>query len=215
MKKLITIIILTISVTLCNAQTFAEWFKQKTTQKKYLIQQIAALQMYLSYVQKGYSIAQTGLSTISNIKKGDFNLHRNFFSSLKSINPRIRNYAKVADIIAFQISIMKIYKDTYRQVQTSLLFNAGEVDYILKIFKNLLSNCTEIIGELMNVTTDGELEMKDDERLKRIETLYSSMQDNYTFAQSFSGETKLLTVQRMKEKNDVQTGRTLNGIKNE
>jgi predicted lactoylglutathione lyase len=215
MKKLITVIILIIFVKVCNAQTFAEWFKQKTTQKKYLIQQIAAFQMYLGYVQKGYSIAQTGLSTISNIKKGDFNLHRDFFSSLKSINPRIRNYAKVADIIAFQINIMKIYKDTYRQVQTSLLFDAGEADYILKVFTNLLSNCTEIIDDLINVTTDGELEMKDDERLRRIEALYRSMQDNYTFAQSFSGETKLLTGQRMKEKNNVQSSRTLNGIKNQ
>lgn len=61
MKKLIAIITLTIFVTVCNAQTFAEWFKQKETQKKYLIQQIVAFQMYLGYVQKGYSIAQKGL----------------------------------------------------------------------------------------------------------------------------------------------------------
>lgn len=214
MKTFIAIIILVISVTECCAQTFAEWFKQKTTQKKYLIQQIAAFQMYLGHVQDGYSIAQKGISAISNIKKGDFNLHRNFFGSLKSINPTIRNFTKVADISAFQIAIIKIYKNTYKQVQASQLFNAGEVDYIFKVFTNLLSDCTNIIGEMINVTTDGELVMKDDERLNRIDALYSSMQDNYTFAQSFSGETKLLTVQRMKEKNDVLTGRTLNGIKN-
>lgn len=28
------------------AQSFSEWFKQKKTQKKYLLEQIAALQMY-------------------------------------------------------------------------------------------------------------------------------------------------------------------------
>ncbi len=106
MKKLIAIITLTISVTVCKAQTFAEWFKQKETQKRYLIQQIAAFQAYLGYVQKGFSIAQKGLSTISNIKKGDFNLHKDFFASLKSINPKIRNYAKVADIVRFQLQIV-------------------------------------------------------------------------------------------------------------
>ena len=41
-----------------RAQTFAEWFRQSATQKKYLLQQIAALQVYIGYVQKGYSIAK-------------------------------------------------------------------------------------------------------------------------------------------------------------
>lgn len=214
MKKLIAIILLTISVTVCKAQTFAEWFKQKETQKKYLIQQIAAFQMYLGYVQKGYSIAQKGLTTISNIKKGDFNLHRDFFGSLKTLNPKIRNYAKVADIVLFQIKIVQVYKDTYKQVQATHLFNAGEVEYVFEVFTNLLSHCTDVIDELITVTTDGKLEMKDDERLKLIDALYTSMQDKYAFAQSFAGETKLLTVQRMKEKNDAQMGSTLNGIKN-
>lgn len=214
MKKLITIIILTMSVTVCKAQTFDEWFRQKKTQKKYLIQQISAFQIYLGYVQKGYSIAQKGLSTISNIKKSDFNLHRDFFGSLKSMNPKIRNYTKVADIIAFQIKIVQVYKATYKQVQSSALFNAQEVNYIFKVFTNLLSDCADVIDALITVTTDHELEMKDDERLKRIDALYISMQDNYTFAQSFGEEAKLLAIQRLKEKNDVQTSRTLNGIKN-
>ena len=214
MKKLIAIIILTISVTLCKAQTFAEWFKQKETQKKYLIQQIAAFQVYLGYVQKGYSIVQKELTTISNIKKGDFNLHRDFFGALKTINPKIANYAKVADIVLFQIKTVQVYKDTYKQVQATHLFNAGEVEYVFEVFTNLLSDCTDVIDELITVTTDGKLEMKDDERLKRIDALYTSMQDKYTFAQSFGEQTKVLMVQRMKEKNDAQISRTLYGIKN-
>ncbi len=40
-----------------KAQTFDEWFRQSATQKKYLLQQIAGLQVYIGYVQKGYSIA--------------------------------------------------------------------------------------------------------------------------------------------------------------
>lgn len=214
MKTFITIIMLTVCVKVCKAQTFAEWFQQKKTQKKYLIEQIAAFKIYIGYVQKGYSIAQKGLSTISNIKKGDFNLHKDFFSSLKIINPAIRNYAKVTDIIALQIKTVKVYKDTYRQVQSSNLFNSAEVEYVFKVFASLLSDCTDVIDALITVTAKGELEMKDDGRLKRIDALYSSMQDNYTFAQSFSAETKLLTVQRMKEKNDVQTIRLITGSKN-
>lgn len=214
MKHTTIILLIMLTGNFCKAQTFEEWFKQKETQKKYLIQQIAAFQMYLGYVQKGYSIAQKGLTTISNIKKGDFNLNRDFFGSLKSINPKVRNSAKVADIIAFQIKIVQVYKDTYKQVRASCLFNSKEVDYIFVVFTNLLSDCADVIDAIITVTTDDKLEMKDDERLKRIDALYNSMQDNYTFVQSFGEEAKLLAIQRMKEKKDVQTSRTLNGIKN-
>ena len=44
------------------------------------------------------------------------------------------------------------------------------------------------IDEFIAVTTSNELEMKDDERLKRIDTLYNDMQGKYTFAQSFANE---------------------------
>ncbi len=214
MKHTTIILLLMLVGNFCKAQTFEEWFQQKETQKKYLIQQIAAFQMYLGYVQKGYSIAQKGLTSISNIKKGDFNLHRDFFGSLKSINPKVRNTAKVADIIAFQIKIVQVYKDTYKQVQASDLFSSKEMDYILEVFTNLLSDFADVIDAIITVTTNDRLEMKDDERLKRIDALYNGMQDNYTFVQSFGEEAKLLAIQRMKEKKDVQTSRILNGIKN-
>ncbi len=56
--------------------------------------------------------------------------------------------------------------------------------------------------------------MKDDERLERINAIYGSIQDKYSFAKSFGEETKVLAVQRVKEKHSVEISRTLNGIKN-
>ena len=47
MKKLLIMFLLGMLATTTQAQTFAEWFKQKKTQKKYLVQQIAALQVYI------------------------------------------------------------------------------------------------------------------------------------------------------------------------
>ncbi|MCA6438992.1 MAG: hypothetical protein IM581_03630, partial [Chitinophagaceae bacterium] len=90
-----------------NAQTTDEWLNQKSTQKKYLLQQIAALQVYIGYAKKGYTVVTSGINTIRNIKNGDLNLHRDFFNRLKNVNPAIRRYAKVADIIAYQVKIIK------------------------------------------------------------------------------------------------------------
>lgn len=194
-------------------QTFAEWFRQGATQKKYLLQQIAALQVYIGYVQKGYSIAKQGLNTISNIKHGEFNLHKDYFNSLKTVNPEIKSYSKVSDIIALQVNILKIYKEAARQVKQSGSFNVGEIRYINDVFERLRDDCTETIDALIKVTTSGQLEMKDDERLKRIDALYSDMQNKYIFVQSFSNEVNLLAASRIMEQNDIHFIRTLTGIK--
>ena len=78
MKNILIIIIL-LAGSFCHAQTYDEWFRQKKTAKKYLLDQIAALQTYIGYAEKGYSIVTGGLNTIKDIKHGDFNLHNNYF----------------------------------------------------------------------------------------------------------------------------------------
>ena len=69
---------------IAHTQTWDEWFRQKETQKKYLLEQIAALNVYLGYVKEGYSIARDGLRIINDIKQGDFKLHDDKFQSLQT-----------------------------------------------------------------------------------------------------------------------------------
>lgn len=215
MKRRSFFLIILLASSICQAQTVDEWFRQKATQKKYLIQQIAALKVYLDYVQKGYTIAQKGLTTIGHIKRGDVDLHRDFFSSLKGVNPKINSFARVADIVDLQLKVVRVYKDVRQQVNGDNLFGGKEMDYILKVFENVLDDCSGIVMHLTAVVTANSLEMKDDERLKRIDALYTNMQDAYTFSEGFGTEIKLLCFQRKKEAADVQLGRALHDLKNE
>ncbi len=214
MIRTIIILLLVAAGSVCQGQTFDEWFKQKKTQKKYLLEQIAALHTYAGYVKKGYGIAQKGLTTISDIRSGEFNLHEEYFSSLKNVNPKIRNYAQVVGIISLEVKITQLYLKTNKQVQVSNLFNDGDVKYVFKVFSGLMDDCAATITELTALITNNNLEMKDNERLGRMDILYRNMQDNFTFAQSFNDQAKVLAIQRMKEKNDVKTGLILNGLLN-
>lgn len=215
MKQLSFFLIILFASSICQAQTVDEWFRQKATQKKYLLQQIAALKVYLDYVQKGYAIAQKGLTTIGHIKQGDFDLHRDFFSSLKGVNPKINSFARVADIVALQLKVIQVYKDVRQQVNKDNLFGGREMDYIFKVFEGVLNDCSGIVMDLTAVVAANSLEMKDDERLRRVDALYANMQDAYTFSESFGTEIKLLNLQRKKEASDVQTSRALHDLKNE
>ncbi|HCT23873.1 MAG TPA: hypothetical protein DIW54_11315 [Chitinophagaceae bacterium] len=196
-----------------NAQIADEWLNQKATQKKYLLQQIAALKVYLGYAKKGYNIVNGGITTIKNIKNGDLNLHRDFFNSLKNVNPAIRRYAKVADIIAYQVKIIKQTKGTLQQIRETKQFTETEMDYCKQVFDNLLDECMKTVEELILVTTSGKLEMKDDERLKRIDRLYTDVQDKYSFTCSFGEDMGILAVQRLGEQMEINRSKLINGIK--
>jgi hypothetical protein len=196
-----------------NAQTADEWLNQKATQKKYLLQQIAALQVYIGYAKKGYNIVTGGINTIRNIKNGDLNLHRDFFNGLKNVNPAIRRYAKVADIIAYQVKIIKQTKGTLQQIRETKQFTETEMDYCKQVFDNLLDECMKTVEELILVTTSGKLEMKDDERLKLIDRLYADVQGKYSFTCSFGEDMGILALQRLGEQMEINRSKLINGIK--
>ncbi len=195
------------------AQTWSEWFRQKQTQKKYLLQQIAALQVYSDFLLNGYSIAKKGLSTIQSIKHGEFNLHNNYFTSFVSVNPKIKHYSKVAEVIAMQISIAKQIHNAIPGLSKNHQFTNTELGYFKKVFNILLTDCGKNLDELYNLITSGNLELKDDERIKAIDKIYDDMQDKKTFIISFCDDAAGLSVQRSNEQNDIIISKKTNALK--
>ena len=204
MKKLILVLLL-LFISTAYLQAQSKWRKE-------LILQIAALQVYIDYAKKGYDIAKKGLHFIGDLKKGEVNLHSDYFNSLKKINPNIKGYTKVAEIVLLQLKIIKISNGTFKQLRQDDLFHSNELDYIERSFNRLFENCNRTLDDLLILTTETKLEMKDDQRLKRIDNLYRTMMNDYTFCVSFSNETKMLSLSKSKDRNDTKVGYSLNDL---
>lgn len=204
MKYLIVMITGVLLSTAAPAQVWNEVFQQKKTQKKYLVKQIALLRLYLRYLKKGYEIADKGLTAIQNFRDGEFNLHRDFFGSLKNVNPHIANSAKVADIIAFQVYIVRDIKKVNNFCRNNEYFTPEEIRYVAAVYSNMLFLTDASISELLMIIRSNQTEMKDDERLMRIDKLYDDMRDKHAFVQSFGNDVRSIAKQRGKERNEVQ-----------
>ena len=192
-------VLLSSLVTTSKSQTWNEFFKQKKTQRKYLLQQIAALEVYIGYVRKGYEIADQGISTVRSIRDGEFGLHSAFFTSLRAVNPAIRNHTKVAEIVAMQLSV----SNSLKEMKTDDYLSAEILAYISQVAAVVLKECAADLDELLLVITAGKTEMKDDERLDRLDKVYTAMKDKSVFVQSFSGEVHILTGQRRSEQQSI------------
>ncbi|MGF7072347.1 hypothetical protein [Mucilaginibacter sp. 3215] len=184
-----------------RAQTFAEWFSQKKTQKKYLLQQIAALQVYSGYVKTGYNIAKGGLGSIGGYITNENGLHTDYYTRLKTVNTTVKNNPQVNDIIRWQGDILK--QTGAIQKQTGLTSN--ESSYTKKVCQSLLQDCDARINDLMLILSDNKAEMSDEERITLIARLHQAMQDNYRFAASFRSQLRIYVGNKAQEKQDNQT----------
>lgn len=185
--------------------SFKETFRQKKTQREYMARQIALLQTYLEALKKGYKIVSNGLYTIENIKNGDFNLSRDFFSSLKNVNPHIASSARVADITAFQVALLKELKRVNSFARANKNFSPLEVRYIAEVYSNMLKLSDASVSELLQIVRPNKSEMKDDERINRLNQLHDDMKDKYAFSRSFANDIRLLAFERERESFQQQT----------
>lgn len=176
----------------------------QNNQIKLYIQQIAANKVYLEYLQKGYKIARQGLTFIGNVKDGHFKIDKDFFLSLESINPRIRNYSRIAEIVNYGLAISSDFKIVLRAMRESQVFAGSELDYVGGVRTTLLTSCENILMDLVPLITPGQMELSDDERIKRIDALHAGMEDCYLFTKNFCTSTKVQVLQRQRELRDVQ-----------
>jgi hypothetical protein len=197
-----------ISAKVANAQV------QEMQQLILDIEKLTQLKGILSDMKTGYQIYQQGYGSISQLSKGNFDLHSVYLNGLLSINPMVKNYGRVADILTQQVSLVSEYKSAYRQFRQSGSFNASELNYMNNVYTQLVNQSLQNLDDLTNVLTAGKLRMSDDERMRAIDRIYASSSDKLQFLRHFNRQGVLLNIQRSKDIGDTRTLKQLYGINN-
>lgn len=187
-----------------QAQSFAEWFNQKKTQIKYLTQQIAALQAYRSSLEQGYGLLKGEWNAIGNFKNGEFGLHTDYYHSLSAVNPVVKSSVDITTLQAEQQSMIS----QFNAINDLSGLTAEEQSYTSSVRQNMINQCDNDLDDLQTVLTAGQLEMSDDERIKRIKQITAAIKDKYVFTCTFASQVKILAIQR---KQSIQINQTLRG----
>lgn len=211
MNRIRTAILMVLLTCLCMIGN-AQIFNQKSTQLRRLAEQVAALNVYKQYLKKGYNIARTGLTVINDFKNGDLNIHRLFFSSLKLVNPNIKNYSKVAEIILMRSKIRGTYRNTISKLNDSGMYGEEDLEMLKKAFQEIQKESERMFNDLMDLVTDGNLELKDDERIKRIDKIYNEMSDVFAFHSSLRRDLIQMEKNKKHQKKEVEKEKIIHGI---
>ena len=205
MKKIIFITLLSFISYISFAQS------QEAQQLLLNWEKLTQFKKILKNMYDGYKIIHMGYTTVKDLSEGNFSLHKTFLDGLMEVSPAVKKYKKIADIINYQLRIVKEYKGAFNQFKEDKSFTIQEIEYLGKVYANLFNLSLKNIEELIMVITAGKLRMSDDERLQAIDRIYVSIEDQFTFLKAFNNNTALLALQRKSEQAEINMSRKIYG----
>lgn len=169
------------------------------------IEKLTQFKSILADMKAGYQIYEQGYGTISNLSKGNFDLHNAYLTGLMAISPAVRNYGRVAEIISQQASLVSEYKRANNSFKQSGSFSADELSYMSNVYSRLIDQSLDNLDELNTLLTANKLRMSDADRIKGIDRIYRSSTDQLNFLRAFNRQGIILSLQRAKDNNDLNT----------
>lgn len=168
------------------------------------VEKLSQLKNILEDMKRGYTVLSNGYNAVKNISQGNFSLHEVFLDGLMLINPEIKKYRKVADIISDQKKILSEYKHAFDRFKASGNFSASEIAYLGRVYKQILDLSLDNLDELATVITASKLRMSDQERLAAIDRIFDNVQDKLMFLRSFNSQGVLLSSQRDRQRLELK-----------
>lgn len=175
-------------------------------------QKLAGMKSILKQMQQGYQLVNEGYHSVKNVAQGNFTLHEAFLDGLLLVSPAVRNYPRIRDIIHDQAALVGEYHTALTTFRGNRHFSGTDLDYITRVYNNLVSRSLQNLDELALVTTDNKLRMNDDERLRAIDRVYVAGHDQLTFLRSFDAHLSQLARDRAAATNDTKTIKENYGI---
>ena len=176
------------------------------------VSKLEQLKKILNNMYDGYKVLTKGYNTIKTISEGNFSIHKVFLDGLLQVSPGVRKYKKVADIINYQLQLVRTVKPAINKYRATGLFNETELNYMAKVYGDLFNRSFQQLEALAMVITAGNLRMSDDERLKAIDRIYFNISDQLAFLHSFNTENNILAIQRGRVMVDTKLSKKLSGL---
>ncbi len=196
------------SVTRVRAQSIADNIQMLVLD----YQKLAGLKKALQNMYSGYQLVSKGYNSVKDVSQGNFNLHEAFLDGLMMVSPQVRNYPKVALIIANQAALVKEYKNAWSSFHRDPNFKADELDYMATVYTNLTDQSLQNLDALSMVMADNRLRMDDQQRMQLIDQLYGDSQEQLSFLRQFNNQARALVLQRTDRQVSGQAIKQLYGI---
>lgn len=188
----------------CQCQTANEWLRQKKTQKQYLIEQIAALQVYLKNLKQGYKVVNKGLNLVGEITGNNYSMDNIYLSSLLQVKAPVADSELNNSIEVLERGIRtRLRVLTQRIDQNAALLTADESTYLKSVVRKVESILSEQIATKQKIETSDELQMTDAGRVEILGSARTHLEELESFLGQTDGELTRLIIQRQLDTHEI------------
>ncbi|RZJ83966.1 MAG: conjugal transfer protein TraI, partial [Chryseobacterium sp.] len=121
-------------------------------------------------------------------------------------------YKRIKDLTAKQIAIVDEYKWAINLFRQDKHFNAGELDYMEKIYSCILEESIKNLDQMLLVISSFKTQMSDAERLVIINKAADQMDANYSDLKKFNSQNISTSIQRSKSLDETAKLKEIYGI---
>jgi hypothetical protein len=118
----------------------------------------------------------------------------------------------VRDIIKKQVQLVQEYAKAFNLSKQDKNFTVDELDYMQKVYTGILDESIKNIDQIQLVINAFATQMTDAKRLEIIHTAGDNIDQNITDLRQFNQQNITISLQRSKERNDIDVVKTLYGL---
>ena len=178
------------------------------------IQRLQNKTIWLQNAQKTLEnkMSKLKLTEISDWSKKQKELYAKYFDELWKVKNAISSYQVVRDIINKQVQLVQEYSKAFNLSKQDKNFTADELDYMQKVYTGILDESIKKIDQIQLVINAFATQMTDAKRLEIIHTAGDNIEQNITDLRQFNQQNITISLQRSKEKNDIDVVKKLYGL---
>jgi conjugation system TraG family ATPase len=158
------------------------------------------------------TMEQLHLDDITGWVQRQEDLYSGYYQELWQVKNAFTTYTKVKDMIARPTQLVSDYKRATASIGRDRHFSTAELGYISTVYTGILNASIQNIQQLFLVINAFTTQMDDAGRLRVIDETSAGIDRNYTDLYQFTQDNILLSLQRSKDEQDLQTIRVLYGI---
>ena len=217
MKKLI--IILLFSTNSLYAQTgileiIKAGIKKVIVAVDLKIQRIQNKTIWLQNAQKVLEnkMSELKLREIGDMVEKQRKIYADYFDELWKVKNTIATYQRVRDIIKRQLQMVKEYEKAYALSRQDKNFTQNEINYMYQVYSGILNESVKNLEQVQMVISAFVTQMSDAKRMEIINTASDNIEQNISDLRQFNQENIRTSLQRAKERNDIDVVKKLYGL---
>jgi hypothetical protein len=157
-------------------------------------------------------LSKLKLTEISDWSQKQKDLFSGYYNELWDVKTAITYYTRLTELSQKQVLLMQSYNRAWGLLKSDKHFSAEELATMEKVYSGILQASVNDLDQLLAVIHAGKTQMPDAKRLELVNQTADHMDSNYNDLQRFNSENQLLSLQRAKDVNEVETLKRYYGI---